>query len=83
MWDNFGFSHLFLSIDKHSGLSAWKLVIAYIAGLVANCSSVNKIAEHCSDSPIIWGILGEISLSQSALSRFFSKEFDWQQSSTK
>jgi hypothetical protein len=25
MWEKFGFSHLFLSIDKHSGLSAWKL----------------------------------------------------------
>lgn len=81
MWDKFGFSHLFLSIDKHSGLSAWKLVFAYIAGLIANCSSVNKIAEHCSDSPIIREILCGISLSQSALSRFFSKDFEWQQSS--
>ena len=80
MWDKFGFSHLFLSIDKHSGLSAWKLVFAYVTGLVANCSSVNKIAEHCTKSPIIWEILGGISLSQSALSRFFSKDFDWQQS---
>lgn len=81
MWDKFGFSHLFLSIDKHSGLSAWKLVFAYVTGLVANCSSVNKIAEHCTKSPIIREILGGISLSQSALSRFFSKDFDWQQSS--
>ncbi len=39
-------------------------------GLVSNCSSVNKIAEHCTKSPIIREILGGISLSQSALSRF-------------
>ena len=81
VWERFGFSYLFSSIDKHSGLSAWKLVFAYVSGLVANCSSVNKIAEHCLKSPIIREILGGISLSQSALSRFFSKEFDWQQSS--
>lgn len=81
MWEKFGFSHLFLSIDKHSGLSAWKLVFAYVSGLIANCSSVNKISEHCTKSPIIREILGGFSLSQSALSRFFSKDFEWQQSS--
>lgn len=46
----------------------------------SDCSSVNKIAEHCTKSPIIRGILGGNSLSQSSLSRFFSKDFDWQQS---
>ena len=64
-------------MDKHSGLSAWKLVFAYITGLVANCSSVNKIEEQCTKSPIIWDILGGFSLSQSAISRFFSKDFEW------
>lgn len=81
VWEKFGFSYLFSSVDKHSGLAAWKLVFAYITGLVANCSSVNKIAEHCTKSPIIREILGGFSLSQSALSRFFSRDFDWQQTS--
>lgn len=83
MWEKFSFSYLFLSVDKHSGLSAWKLVFAYVTGLIANCSSVNKITEHCSKSPVIREILGGVSLSQSALSRFFSKEFDWQHCSLK
>lgn len=43
IWEKFGFSYLFLSIDKHSGLAPWKLVFAYIAGLISNSSSVNKI----------------------------------------
>lgn len=81
MWEKFGFSFLFSSIDKHSGLSAWKLVFAYVSGLVSNSRSVNKIAEHCSKSPIIREILGGTTISQSALSRFFSKDFDWLQSS--
>ena len=80
-WENFGFSYLFSNIDKHSGLSAWKFVFAYVSGLVANSSSVNKIAEHTNNSPIIREILGGAKLSQSALSRFFSKEFDWTRSS--
>jgi hypothetical protein len=83
MWEKFGFSYLFSNIDKHSGLSARKLVFAYISGLVANSSSVNKIAEHCSKSPIIREILGGTALSQSSLSRFFSKDFNWMQSSLK
>jgi hypothetical protein len=81
VWEKFGFSYLFSNIDKHAGLSAWKLVFAYISGLVANSSSVNKIAEYCTKSPIIREILGGATLSQSALSRFFSRDFDWTHSS--
>ncbi|MHB8065114.1 MAG: hypothetical protein ACYDG2_21270 [Ruminiclostridium sp.] len=81
MWEKFGFSFLFSSIDKHSGLSAWKLVFAYVSGLVSNSRSVNKIAEHCTKSPIIREIFGGATISQSSLSRFFSKDFDWMQNS--
>lgn len=77
VWEKFGFSYLFSSIDKHSGTSPWKLVFAYIAGLIANSSSVNQIAGHCNDAPILKEILGGNAPSQSALSRFFSKKFDW------
>lgn len=77
IWEQFGFSYLFSSIDKHSGLSAWKMVFSYTAGLIANSNSVNKIAGHCSDAPVLKEILGGKSPSQSALSRFFSKEFNW------
>ena len=49
----------------------------YIPGLIANGSSVNKIAEHCSTTPILEKIIGKKAPSQSALSRFFSKDFDW------
>lgn len=83
LWEKFGFSYLFSSIDKHSGLSAWKLVFAYVSGLIANCRSVNKISEHFSDSPILKEILGVSILSQSAFSRFFSKQMDWLFCSTK
>jgi hypothetical protein len=77
IWEQFGFSYLFSSIDKHSGLSSWKMVFAYTAGLIANSNSVNKIAGHCSDAPVLKEILGGKAPSQSALSRFFSKEFNW------
>lgn len=77
IWEKFGFSYLFLSIDKHSGLAPWKMVFAYVAGLIANSSSVNKIADHCSDAPILNEILGGTIPTQSALSRFFSKKLDW------
>ena len=77
IWEKFGFSYLFLGVEKHSGLAPWKMVFAYIAGLIANSSSVNKIAGHCSDAPIIKEILGGTIPSQSALSRFFSKKIDW------
>src|SRR5665647_272588 len=77
IWEKFGFSYLFLGIEKHSGLAPWKMVFAYISGLIANSSSVNKIAGHCSNSPIIKEVLGGTIPSQSALSRFFSKNFDW------
>ena len=77
IWEKFGFSYLFSSIDKHSGISPWKMVFAYIAGLIANSSSVNKIAGHCSDAPVLKEILGGNAPSQSALSRFFSKKLDW------
>ena len=52
------FSYLFSSIYKRSGTSPWELVFAYIAGLIANSSSVNKIAEHCNDAPVLKEILG-------------------------
>ena len=38
---------------------------------------LNKIAEHCSTTPILEEIIGKKAPSQSALSRFFSKDFDW------
>ena len=47
VWEKFSFSYLFSGVAKHSGLLAWKLVFEYITGLVANCSSVNKITEYC------------------------------------
>lgn len=53
------------------------MVFAYIAGLIANSSSVNKIAGHCSDAPVLKEILGGNTPSQSALSRFFSKQLNW------
>jgi len=53
------------------------MVFAYIAGLIANSNSVNKIAGHCSGVPVLKQILGGNAPSQSAFSRFFSKEFDW------
>ena len=71
IWERFGFSYLFSSIDKHSGMPPWKLVFAYISGLIANSSSVNKIAEYCNDAPVLKEILGGIVPSQSVLSRFF------------
>lgn len=77
IWEKFGFSYMFLSIEKHSGLAPWKLIFAYIAGLISNSSSVNKIADYCSNAPILKEILGGVIPSQSALSRFFSKKFDW------
>lgn len=77
IWEKFGFSYLFSNIDKHSGVSPWKMVFAYIAGLISNSSSVNKIAGHCNSAPVLKEILGGVTPSQSALSRFFSKQFDW------
>lgn len=83
IWEKFGFSYLFSSIDKHSGTPPWKMIFAYIAGLIANSSSVNKIAEHCSDAPVLKELLGGSVPSQSALSRFFSKQFNWLECSMK
>lgn len=47
IWEKFRFSYMLLNIDKHSGLAPWKLVFAYIAGLISNSTSVNKIADYC------------------------------------
>ena len=77
IWEKFGFSYLFASIDKHSGTAPWKMVFAYSAGLIANSNSVNKIAGHCSDAPVLKEILNGDVPSQSALSRFFSKSLNW------
>jgi len=77
LWEKFSFSYLFSSVDKHSGVSPWKMAFAYIAGLIANSSSVNKIAGHCSNAPVLKEILGGNAPSQSALSRFFSKQLNW------
>lgn len=58
IWETVGLSYLFSNIDKNSGTPRWELVFAYIAGLITNSSSVNKIAEHCNDSPVLKEILG-------------------------
>lgn len=67
---------MFSNIDKNSGLTPWKLVFAYISGLISNGSSVNKISEHYSTPPILEEITGKEAPSQLALSSFFSKDFD-------
>ena len=77
IWKKFKFSYLFLSINKPSGLAPWKLVFAYIAGLISNSSSVNKIADFCSNALTLKVILTGVIPSQSVFSRFFSKSFDW------
>ena len=42
IWEKFGFSYIFLSVDKHSDSAPWKLVFAYISGLTSNSSSENS-----------------------------------------
>ena len=44
IWEKFGFAYLFSSIDKHSGVSPWKMAFAYIAGLIAKSSSVKMVS---------------------------------------
>ena len=59
-------------------IKTMEISVCIYSRLLANYSSVNRIAEHCTKSPIIHEILSVISLCQSALSRFFSKDFELQ-----
>ncbi|MGL6121389.1 MAG: transposase [Fusobacteriaceae bacterium] len=77
IWEKFGFSYLFSNISKRSGAAPWKMVFVYIMGLIGNSSSINKIAKYSMASPILEHIVGGKTPSQSALSRHFSKKFDW------
>jgi len=79
IWDIFDLSLLFSQsgIRKHSGLQSWLLAFSYICGLIKNVGSANKNAQMSKDSPFLQQLLSGKLVSQSAISRFLSKPFDW------
>jgi len=79
IWDLFDFSLLFSQsgIRKHSGLPAWILAFTYICGLIGRAGSANENAKFSEDAPFLRQLLYGKKITQSALSRFFSKPFSW------
>jgi hypothetical protein len=66
-----------MKMDKHSGPAPWKILFAYVCGLINNSSSVNKISNLVSESPVMQMIIGLKVLGQTVLSRFMSRDADW------
>jgi len=62
--------------NTKTGVSAWILCFAYICGLIAGCTSANKIVNFVNDSPLFACLL-PIQITQCAISRFFAKPFAW------
>lgn len=81
IWEWLELSLLFsqCGIRKHAGEPAWVLCFAYISGLIAGSTSTNKVVSFITDSPLFKFLLANKSITQSAMSRFFSKSFAWLQ----
>ncbi len=79
IWELFDLSLLFsqTGIRKHSGMAAWLIAFSYVCGLVANVGSVNRSAAYISGSPVLQQVLSGKVITQSTLSRFLSKSFNW------
>lgn len=79
IWEYFDLSLLFLQsgIRKHAGVSTWIMAFTYISALIAGVGSVNQSAAFIMQSPILQQLLSGIKISQSAFSRFLTKQFDW------
>jgi len=69
-WEKFGFSLLYMRLDKHSGTPSWLLLFMYVCGLLSNPNSVNGISQKVSKSPVLHAITGFTAVTQCALSRF-------------
>lgn len=76
-WEQLELSLLYAQMDKHSGLSAWKLLFVYVCGLLNGSGSVNAISQMVERSPMLGLILGIKSVTQCALSRFTARKADW------
>lgn len=76
-WEQFDLSQLYMQMDKHSGLPAWKLLFVYVCGLLNGSSSINAISHIVERSPMLQQILLIKSVTQCALSRFTARHADW------
>ena len=79
LWEKFELSLLLTQcgMNKHSGVSAWIIVFAYVIGLVRGCTSVAQMASHACEDKILKLMLSSANVAQYSMSRFFTKNYNW------
>jgi hypothetical protein len=79
LWDRFDFSFLLTQagIYKVSGVPTWMLSFLYVIGLVAQCSSVSKMAKLAGKDALLNVMFRRIKITQYTLSRFLTTAYNW------
>ena len=78
VWDRFDFSFLLTQagINKVSGVPTW--ITAFLdVGLVANCTSVAKMAEMAGRDALLRFIFRGMKITQYTMSRFLTTSYNW------
>jgi hypothetical protein len=80
LWDRFDLSLLLsqAGIYKERGVPTWMLAFLYVVGLIAKCSSVNKIAQLVADDQLLQHMFRSLQIAQHTLSRFLTGNFNWE-----
>ena len=79
LWDFFDFSFLLTQsgINKVRGVPTWMLAFLYAMGLIAQCTSVNKIADLAKKDALLNIMFRGMKITQITLSRFLTTSYDW------
>ena len=79
LWDRFDFSFLLTQagIYKVRGVPTWMLSFLYVIGLIAQCSSVSKIAKLAGKDALLNVMFRRIKITQYTLSRFLTTDYNW------
>lgn len=79
LWERFDFSFLLTQagINKVRGVPTWMLSFLYVIGLIAQCSSVSKMAELAGKDALLKVMFRGIKITQSTLSRFLTTSYNW------
>ena len=75
----FDFSFLLTQsgINKVHGIPTWMLAFLYVMGVIAQCTSVNKIEVLSNKDALLNVMFRGINITQSTLSRFLTTAYDW------
>lgn len=79
LWDRFDFSFLLTQagINKISGVPTWMTAFLYVVGLVANCTSVAKMAEMAAKDALLRCVFQSKKIIQCTMSRFLTTSYNW------